>query len=66
MRKITIDVVCETGFAGSNHSDTLEILVADTATQEEIDEICDQETTEWATNLVSWSYLIKEVEDAGK
>lgn len=57
---VTVDAIVETGFAGSNWEDTLEIEVPDNASQEEIEKIVEEEVKEWAMNHISIGFTIKE------
>jgi len=58
MKTIKVKAICETGFAGATHRDTLEIEVPESATDEQIESIVGEEVKEWAMNWISIGYEI--------
>lgn len=57
MRVEKIDVILETGFAGATHNDIIEVEIPDDATPEEILEIKEETSREWAFNIISVSWI---------
>lgn len=59
MRIEEISVTLNTGFEGASHHDTLTVEIPDDASLEDIEEIKDEATREWAFNFVEFYWVDK-------
>ena len=58
---VIVDAIVETGFAGCEYRETLEIELKDGLPEKVIEKFVEEEVKEWAFNRISIGFDIKEI-----